>query len=302
MNVESLTNFWPLIDSLLQEIWAITEPHIEEAAIQQHLPMELYYYSEFGLEIFSKQEFQKRDPYTNPEVFDRVFVTLHFKGWIELLPDEKYLVTEKAHEAARTLVQAGDLYLTPFESKTKLNLNRLATLLKQIVLASSVAPEPAEKWAMINRFHVADQHSPWIVQIREYLMDLFAFRDDCRYAAAHPHFGRGGIIWIALGALWKNDTVTAEQLAESMPSRGYDVHHYDVALQAAVQLDWAHTTNIPGQYRITQQGRTIREQAEQLTNKSFFTPWSVLTKNEIYEFSNLLLKLKDQLNSFRKAK
>ena len=302
MNVESLTNFWPLLYSIIQEIWAITEPHIEEVALQQNIPMELYYYSELGLDSFSKQEFQKRDPYSNPQVFEKVFVTLNFKGWIEPLSDDKYFVKEEAHNAARTLIQAGDRYLLSFESSTTLNLHRLAILLKQIVLANSVAPEPTEKWAVMKRFRVTDQNSPWIVQIREYLMDMFAYRDDCHYAAAHPHFGRGGIIWIVLGALWKNETVTAEGLAESMSSRGYDVHHYDVALQASVQLEWANQTGIPGRYCITQSGRELREQAEQLTNRYFYAPWSVLTKNELYEFSNLLLKLKDQLEHFRKKK
>ena len=80
-----------------------------------------------------------------------------------------------------------------------------------------------------------------------------------------------------------------------------DLAHH-VALQAAVQLGWAQQIGIPGRYCITQTGREVREQAEQLTNRYFYAPWSVLTKNELYEFSNLLLKLKDQLELFRKRK
>lgn len=302
MGAESSPKFWPLIHSILREIWAITEPHIEEAAIQQNIPMELYYYSELGLDVFSKQDFQKRDPYSNPEVFDKVFVTLNFKGWIELLPDEKYLVTEQAREAARTIIQAGDRYLLAFESMATINISRLAALLRQIVLANSVASEPPQKWAILKRFHTAGTDSSSIVQVREHLMDLFAYRDECHYAAAHPHFGRGGIIWLVLGALWKNESVTAEQLVESMSFRGYEAQHYEVALQAAVQIGWAEQTHISGRYRITSMGRELREQTEQLTNRYFYAPWSVLTKNELYELYNLLLKLKEQLDLFRKSK
>ena len=32
MNTESLTKFWPLISSVIQEFWNITESHIEDAA------------------------------------------------------------------------------------------------------------------------------------------------------------------------------------------------------------------------------------------------------------------------------
>ncbi len=295
-----LTNLWYLIYSILQEFGSIIEPHIEEAAIQQNIPIELYSYSEFGLDSFSRQEFQRRDPYSNPQVFDKVFVTLNFKGWIELLPDETYLVTEKAREAARRIIQAGDQQLLPFEAFTDINLKRLVALLKQIVMAATMAPEPPEKWSIFKRFRVADKNSPSIVQVRECLMDLYAYRDDCQYAAAHPHFGRAGIIWLVLSSLWKNDTITAEQLAESSLSRGYEIDQYEVALEAAVQIGWAQPTGIAGRFCILQKGRELREQAEQLTNKYFFAPWFALTRAEIRELYSLLLRLKEQLSSFKK--
>jgi hypothetical protein len=302
MNIESFTKFWPLMHSIIQEFWAIVEPHVEEAAIQANIPIELYYYSELGLDSFSKEEFQKRDPYSNPQVFEKVFVTLNFKGWIEPTADNRYDVSERAREAARMIIQAGDQRLLPFESFNDINLHRLVLLLKQIVMANEFAPALPEKWATTKRFRVADKNSPFIVQIREYLMDLYAYRDDCHYAASHPHFGRGGIIWSVLGSLWKNETVTAEKIVESMLLRGYDVNQYEVALQAAVQLGWAEQTREPGTFRITQAGRELREKAEQLTNAYFYAPWSVMTREELNELYDLLLKLKEQLHSFKKAK
>jgi hypothetical protein len=66
MSTESLTKFWPLIYSTIKEFWSITEPHIEEAALRNDVPVELYLYSELGLEYFSIEDFQKRDPFSNP--------------------------------------------------------------------------------------------------------------------------------------------------------------------------------------------------------------------------------------------
>src|SRR6266508_4507907 len=134
MNTESLTKFWPLIHSIIQEFWAIIEPPIEEAAIQYDIPIELYYYSELGLQSFSRAEFQKRDPFSNPQQFEKVFATLNFKGWIEPLPGDKYQVTSRARDAARKIIQAGDQHLLPFESFTDIDLKRLTLLLKQIVM------------------------------------------------------------------------------------------------------------------------------------------------------------------------
>ena len=300
MTTESLTKFWPLIHSIIQEFWEIVEPRIEEAAIEFNIPIELYYYSELGLDSFSTAEFQKRDPFSNRRTFDQVFVTLNFKGWIQPVPDDKYEVTEQAREAARRIIQAGDEHLLSFEKFTDLDLKRLAILLKQIVMSNAFAPQPPEKWAIVKRFRVANKHSPAIVQIREYLMDLYAYRDDSHISASHPHFGQAGIVWNVLGALWKNDSVTAEGLVESSSSRGYEVNDYEVALQAVVQIGWAELTEVPGVYRITHKGKEIRDHAEQLTNEYFYGPWSVMTEEELDELFGLLMKLREQLNSFRK--
>lgn len=302
MNAESLTKFWPLTHSIVYEFWAIIEPHIEEAAIRLHIPIELYYYSEFGLDSFSTEEFQKRDPFSNPLQFEKIFVTLNVKGWIEPLPDGKYHVKQSARDGARTIIDAGDRCLLDFESFTDIDLQRLLSLLRQIVLANSEAPEPPEKWAILNRFHMADKNSPVILQIRECLMDLFAYRDDSHISASHPHFGKGGIVWSVLGSLWKGDARTAEKMAESMSFRGYEASQYMVALKAAAQLGWVEPSDVRGEFRLTEKGRQLREQAERLTNQYFYAPWSVLTQAELDELYDLLLKFREQLNSFRKVK
>src|SRR5688572_9367291 len=67
MTIESLKKFWPLMYAIIQEFWRITEPHIEDAAVRNDLPIELYLYSELGLERFSIKDFEKRDPFSNPE-------------------------------------------------------------------------------------------------------------------------------------------------------------------------------------------------------------------------------------------
>jgi hypothetical protein len=88
-------------------------------------------------------------------------------------------------------------------------------------------------------------------------------------------------------------------LAETLAFRAYEVNDYEVALQAAAQIGWAERIDTSA-YRITQQGRELREQAEQLTNEYFYAPWSILIQSELDELYELLLKLRDQLNSFRK--
>ena len=301
MTRESLTKFWPLIYSVVQEFWNITEPHIEDAAIRNDIPIELYLYSELGLERFSIQDFQRRDPYSNPEQFERLFVRLNLKGWIEPMSDGSFLVTEKARETARFLIEAGDVQLSDFASMPAHDLKRLLALLKQIVMECCLAPEPPGKWAILKRFRVADEHYPPIMQIREYLLDLFAYHDDSHLSASRPYFNQAGIVWIVLGALWKGEAVNAEQIAEKMLFRGYDVEDYEIALQAAMELGWVQLENRHDRFCLTGEGQQLREQAEQLTDAYFYAPWSVLAQDELQELYGLLVRLYDGLKVYGKA-
>ncbi|HLO30730.1 MAG TPA: hypothetical protein VK249_16410 [Anaerolineales bacterium] len=302
MTSESLTKFWPLIYSIIQEFWSITEPQIEDAALCNDIPIEIYLYSELGLERFSLEDFQKRDPFSNPEQFEKLFVRLNIRGWIEPMRDGSFRVTEKAREAARYIIQAGDRQLLGFNSMSERSLERLVILLKQIVTESAVTGEPPAKWAILKRFRVADEHGPSIIRIREYLMDLYAYRDDSHLSASRPHFNEAGIVWLVLGSLWKGEAVTAEQMAEKMAFRGYEVEDYEIAIQAAIEVGWAAAAEHPGTFCPTQQGRKLLEGAERLTNDYFFTPWSILADDEINEVYDLLMKLHNELNIYRKSR
>lgn len=301
MTIESLTKFWPLIYSMIQEFWSITEPHIEDAAIRNDIPIELYLYSELGLERFSIQNFQKRDPFSNPEQFERLFVRLNLKGWIEPMSDGSFQVTEKARETARILIQAGDVQLSDFSSMPVQELKRLLALLKQIVMECCMTPEPPGKWAILKRFRVADGQYPLIMQIREYLMDLYAYRDDSHLSAARPYFNDAGIVWLVLGSLEKGDAVNAEQMEEKMAFRGYELEDYEIAVQAALELGWVQPGSRSGKFCLTEEGKQLREQAERATNEYFYAPWSVLTQDEIQELHELLIRLHDGLKAYGKS-
>jgi hypothetical protein len=302
MENESLTKFWTLIYAVIREFWQITEPRIEDAALNLDVPIELYYYSELGLDNFSVEDFQKRDPFTNPEQFERLFARLEVKDWIEPVPDGRYQVTQKARNATRQIIQAGDKHLAAFKPRDGLDLGRLIKLLKQITMANGVEREPPAKWAIARRFRVADKESAPVAQVREYLMDIYAYRDDSHLAAARPHFNDAGIVWLVLGVLVGSKDITAQQIAEKMQFRGYEAFDFQIALDAAVEVGWAELTDVPGNYRATLKGREMREQVEQLTDEYFYRPWSVMVADELDELYTQLTKLHDQLIEFIKMK
>jgi DNA-binding MarR family transcriptional regulator len=106
---------------------------------------------------------------------------------------------------------------------------------------------------------------------------------------------------MVLGALWKGDAINAVQMAEKLAFRGYDVDDYEIAIQAALELGWVEQGNRPDGFRLTAQGKQLREQAEQDTNAYFYAPWSVLTQDEIDELHELLTRLYTQLKAYAKS-
>lgn len=302
MTLQSLSGFWPLMHAIIQEFWRITEPDIEDSAVRNNIPIELYLYSELGLSHFSLRDFQKRDPFTNPEQFEKTFVHLNVKGWIEPRADGAYRVTDRAREAVRHIVHMGDTQLLDFKSIPGEDQERLAVLLKQLVVESQASPEPPEKWAIRVRFRVADQRSPLIVQIREHLMDLFAYRDDSHLSAARPHFNEAGIVWLVLGSLEQGVAGNALHMADRMAFRGYDVTDYEIAIQAAVELGWVESGPHSNTFYLTDAGRRLRAQAEQLTNDYFYAPWAVLTQTELEELYHLLARLRAELSKYPKPR
>ena len=299
--ITSLTKYWHLIQAVIQEMLAITEPHIEEAAVRNNIPIELYYYGEFGLNNFSVAEFQQRDPFSNPEQFERLFPRLELKGWIIPMKGEgRFSVTEKARQAVRQIIQAGDDQLTKFQPGTALNLEGLLSFLKQVRLANNAAPEPPEKWAILKRFRVSTPKSPTIVQVRDHLMDILAYHDDAHLAAARPHFNQAGIAWIALGAVATGSAVTAEKMAETLSFRGYEIDDYEVAIKAALAVGWLEAADLPSTFRPTAKGWQLREQAEKLTDEYFYRPWAMFSQPDLDKFSALLTKLREQLHGYKK--
>lgn len=280
---------WDLIYDTIRAFWALTEPRIEDAARAGNVPVELYYYAELGLRVFSREHFQKRDPFSNPAQFDRAFQKLAAEDWIVPGGQGKFVVTEKARDAAREIIRTGDAYLGTLELIAASDAERLKTLLLSIVDANRAAAEPPYKWAAVNRFRAADETSPLLAQIREALMDLFAYRDDAHMSAWHG-YPVSGIAWSAFGMIWSNTAFTPEEIAAHAWFRGYEADDYRRALDELRGRGWI---NEAGQ--VTPVGKKLRDSVEQLTDAYFYSPWLVLGESQVQELRVRLIELRNHL-------
>jgi hypothetical protein len=68
-----------------------------------------------------------------------------------------------------------------------------------------------------------------------------------------------------------------------------------------MEIGWVESADVPDTFRPTQKGAELRDRVEQLTDEYFYRPWAVLTKEETDTLYGLLLKLQDNLASYRKS-
>jgi DNA-binding MarR family transcriptional regulator len=287
---------WNLIYSTVRAFWALVEPRIHAAAKENNVPIELYYYGELGLDVFSVENFQKRDPYSNPAQFTDAFIRLAQAGWIVPQDAGEYLVTENARAAVREMVRAGDAHLENLEIMSVADVARLHDLLQRIVRANEMASEPPTKWATTHRFRTTDETSPRLAQVREALMDLFAYRDDS-HRTAWQRFPADGLMWHTFGLLWENTADTPADMAQQASFRAYAAEDYARACNQLIALGWAARGEHPGTFILTPIGKKLRGAVEQLTDAYFYLAWTGLRRDEVDELLAKLRQLRERLEA-----
>ena len=233
------------------------------------------------------------NPYSNQETFHDRLSQAAEAGLVGAIGDGKYQLTEKGRTALAEPNHAFYTRLGEIEGLPAEDLARLEELVRKIAGASLEAPEPAVKSfsTIVHNAHPSQEHAP-LAKIDQHLDDLGAFRDDVHLAAWKP-YGVSGQAWEALTLLWRAEAKSAEELQERLEGRGHSVETYQQALVDMAAEAWVEET--PEGYQLTDKGRTIRQQAEELTDRDFYAPWANLTGGEIAQVHRGLTQLRDNL-------
>ncbi len=287
---------WNLIYTTVRAFWALTEPRIHAAAQEKNIPIELYYYAELGMEIFSVERFQKRDPYTNPARFTTAFEKLAQAEWIIPQGGGVYRVTDDARAAARELGRAGDAALERLEFMSAADVSRLLQGLQRIGRANETAPEPPAKWAIRERFRATAETSPRLARVHDALLDLFAYRDDS-HRAAWQSFPADGLMWHAFNLMWDNIADTPADMARQASLRGYTDKDYARACAQLTQRGWLARGEQSDAFALTPIGKKLRGAVEQLTDAYFFLAWTNLQASELDALLTELRQLRARLET-----
>jgi len=235
----------------------------------------------------------KRTPYANPASFGPFLYGAVERGWLESLGEDRFALTGRGAVVTAGLFDLGDQVFGAVESLPDEELERLIALLFAVVETARQLPEPAEKWALSwgTKFD-RGPGAPRMVKARRHMLDLLSYRDDAHVAAWQP-YGASGQEWEALTMVWQGEATTAAALAEKLPYRRYDEDAYEQALQALVARGWIAKEN--GEYAVTEEGKKLRQEAEDATDHYFDAAWASLSEPEMGETRSLLSKLTEVL-------
>lgn len=293
------TDIWPLALEVLRALGSYYYPAMGRAATEAGLGERDWYLLIAILTIdprpVSSQVLGRRNPYTAAAHHAEHLEALAEAG--ALLPDEKpgeYVLSEAGRSAVGWIIHAAyeamaELYPLPRDEQ-----NIMSSLLRELVFASLDVPEPPGKWSLqLSRKTDPGDTQPKIVLIDQYLSDLAAYRDDCHLASWETH-DISGQAWEAFTLLWRGDASSLFELSQRLERRGHSKEIYRQAMLELIDRGWVSEED-SGSYALTAHGRKVRQDAEDLTDRYFYTPWARMDADQLVELKQHLIAMWDGL-------
>ncbi|MAT99976.1 MAG: hypothetical protein CL608_22780 [Anaerolineaceae bacterium] len=285
-------NLWPHIltahshigqalpPSTRQAMMTLVDAHVAEP---WHLFHFIYVVENFDSTSLSTANYQKRDPFDRPSEVDAFWQACLTTGFLQANSHGMMQITDKGETVRQQRWQILNDALAEQVLLPGAELAQLNELLTRVVDETAVTTTKASAWA----FHTRRQQglksplSPLapLAQFIELRMDLGAFRDDAHLASWRGPHVVSPHAWEILGEIWQNETATLDELVAKLARRGFSAGETAVALEELFSLGWLRQAQ--KNYHLTEDGRAVRQTAEQTTNDIFYAPWSVLSPAEL---------------------
>lgn len=224
----------------------------------------------------STKRLRVRSPYTAPRLYDSRLESLQSQGFLSQVKDG-FLLTDKGRAFLMKMIHAVYHQLEELSPIPQEEMQELADLLYRLVDASLNAQEPPEKWSISHSRKIdsgEDAHAA--IRIDQYLSDLASYRDDAHLASWQIH-DVPAYAWDSFTFYWRGDASSIDELASQLERRGYDRNDYAAATQLLIEIGWVEEIN--QKIIVTDVGNQIRQEAEELTDFYFFSPWICLSDN-----------------------
>ena len=243
-------------------------------------------------EPISVDQLLRRGPYNSVAPLEERIAGAVDKGLLEEGTEGEFRLTDKGRTTVRRVMQEAiyDRLAAAEIPMSADELERMAELLRRIVKSVEGTAEPPKLHFALSRTTDQGEDASVVVRVDQYLTDLTTFRDDA-HLGAWQGYDVSGPAWEALTYLWREGM---EPLKERFEVRQHPEGALQEALQELVKLGWA--TQDGDTYEITDQGRELRQQAEDATDQLYYGPWDCLNEKEQGELRGLLERLIDELS------
>jgi hypothetical protein len=292
----STSDLWPLALEAWEALGAVYGPAMARAAAEEAgLPAGVYFgwfLPALGLdpEPISAQHLAAWAPYTAPALNESRFEANVRLGLLRRGAAGEYYLTEAGRAATKCIIAAAYAAMAALQPLPAADSARLADLLRCLVAASLAAAEPPGKWRLrLSRRTDPGESAPILARIDQYLTDLNAYRDDAHLAAWQP-YGVSGPAWEAFTLFWRDEATSLDELTDKLARRGHTREVYSQAAQELIGRGWV--VEAADGYAVTEAGRVLRQEAEDTTDRYFYTAWACLDAREVGELRELLTRLR----------
>jgi hypothetical protein len=246
---------------------------------------------EFAPEPLTVANLRVRAVWSAPSIIQALLDLLASEKWLDRVGDEYHLRDQGREIIARSRDRLTNVVEPLLPLLDADEVERMESLLRRVIDASLNTPAPPGNWCLAHsRRRAPGEDAPALLKIIYYLSDINACRDDAHMAAFQPH-GVDAYIWEALSFVWQGIAQTADELFDQLWYRGYSREDFAGALEELARRGWIQPLG-DGRYEMTDQGRALREAAEQLTDEYFYAPWKAcLSVEEIEELRGRMVAM-----------
>jgi hypothetical protein len=254
---------------------------------------------EFEPEPLSVERLRVRAIWSSERVIAALLELMASEKWLARIGEEYHLLPEGQRIKAQMSERTNRL-LAPLETAVQTtDVHRLETLLARIIENALHSETPPGVWCLQHsRRRAPSDNSHPLRKIFQYCADLNAFRDDSHMAAWRP-YDVSGAAWEAFNTVVNDLARNADDVFDQLAYRGYSRQDYAEALQTLVARGWLIEEDSID--RVTDEGRSIYEQVETLTDRYFYAPWFQLSETELKDLHHLLGALDTELKMLETA-
>ncbi len=250
----------------------------------------------FEPDPISAARLRKRIPYNSPAYYEEPLLAAKSAGFLNEAPEGGYTLNQRGHAAFRKTIDAASQQMEQLSPLSTVALDQLKLFLAKLVQASILSSEPISKWSILHsrRLDPGQDAAP-IITIDQYLSDLSSFRDDAHLASWSSH-AIDAHVWDILGILWGDKASSTADIIDLIKKRRWTEGETRKAIRVLVSKGWVTNGE---KLMLTDKGRQVRNNAEDLTDKLFFSPWRVLSDNEYQQLCELLTQLHENLTEVK---